>query len=281
MELLLIEASVDGAASLVDELRAFGHAVDRVADGQRAVDAAARGAYDVIVLDLTLPRDESLPVLHQIREANREVHILVLSSRDQIHDRVTALIQGADDFVVKPVSAATLHARIQRLRGSDAEALSMTLRARRPRGGRPDFRIGELLRFCEAGELELVISETPLAELLRRLEAGLAATALARGVNLLLPQYRLPTLLVDVRWMEQLLSSLIFKAMIHGKRGSCIELRVSSNCEHCRIDIETDGGFACDLSLARRFARHMQLRVEQIAVDAARFRIAIDGIKIR
>jgi len=282
MKLLLIEAPVDRPASMGDELRAMGYAVDEADDALQAVERAGLGDYDVILLDMTLPRDESLPILHEIRESNREVTILVLSDRDQIHDRVTALIQGADDFLVKPVSVAGLHARIRQLttdgidRQADKEIVKRPARKRQP-----NFRIGELLRFCESGDLELVISETPMAALLKRIEAGLEATALARGVDLLLPQSRLPTLLTDARWMEQLLANLIFNVMVHGKRGNCVELKVSSNCENCRIDIETGIGLAGDLSQAMQFARHMNLRIDQAVFDTDRFRISIGGIKIR
>lgn len=279
MKLLLIEAA-DRPASTGGELRDLGYTVDLVADGRQAVERATQGDYEVVILDLLLPRDQSLPILHEIRETSCDVKILVLSDREQIHDRVTALIQGADDFLVKPVGAAELHARIRQLSSEASGPRALGMR-RAPRGGEPDFRIGELLRGCELGDIELVISEVPLAALLRRISGGLEGTALARGVNLLLPQSPLPTLLVDAGWMQQLLASLLFDALVHARRGSCVELRVDSDRESCRIDIETGRGNGCDLSLARRFARHLNLQVDCAGPAAESVRVSIGGIKIR
>lgn len=280
MKLLLIDTDAARAAYLGGELREFGYAVDRVVDGRRALERAVHGDYDVIVLDLTLPRDECLPILHEIRETDRDVAILVLSDGDQVHDRVTALIQGADDFLVKPVTAGELHARLRRLPTGDAG---------RPVAGRQrlapveplNFRLGELLRYCEQGEIELVISEVPLAALLQRINAALEATAVARDVCLLLPRQPLPTLLIDAGWMQQLLASLLFNALLHGKPGSCVELRVDDNVDNCRIDIESACGLDRDLPLARRLARQLNLRVASGATRGGLLRVSIDGIKIR
>ena len=78
-------------------------ATEYLAEAIRRVTAIS---YQIIILDLKLPKESSLLVLHEVRETNREVEILMLSQQDEIHDRVTALIQGADDYLVKPVSAA-------------------------------------------------------------------------------------------------------------------------------------------------------------------------------
>ena len=94
MKVLVIEDSARLQTSLGSGLRALGYAVDVVADSTRAIDCASQRDYDIIILDLMLPKDSSLLVLHEIRELNRDVEILILSARDQIHDRVTALIQG-------------------------------------------------------------------------------------------------------------------------------------------------------------------------------------------
>ena len=233
--------------------------------------------------DLTLPRDESLQILHEIRETNREVSILVLTANEQIHDRVTALIQGADDFLVTPITAVDIHARIQQLptAGSNRQPAADRGGQRSVPAGQPDFRIGELLRDCQQGEIEMVISEVSLTALLNRIQSGLEATALARGVYLLLPQDSLPTLLVDAGWMQHLLANLLFNALVNGKPGSCVELRVSSNRETCRIDIEAAHGCGRDLSLARRFARQLNLRIDSSGMRGEQARVSIRGIKIR
>jgi len=281
MKLLFIEDPVNSPASLAPELRNLGYAVDQCVDGKDAIERATRGEYDIVILDLMLPRDTSLMVLHEIREANREIDILILSTREQIRDRVTALIQGADDYLVKPVSCAELDARIRQLSGAGPGREARP--ANKPgisRSGQPDFRIGDLLQFCEAGEIELVISEVRLADLLKRIARGLEATALARGVNLVVPESRLPTVLVDASWMEQLLVNLIFNAITSSRAGSRVELQVSSNCGYCRIDIECSGAPDCDLALIERFARHLNLRVDSASRKAGRFRVGIGQIRI-
>ena len=118
MNLLLVESSRN---ALVAGLVEIGYGVDRVGDGNTATARAAEREYDVIVLDLRLPSESSLLVLHEIRESDRRVDILVLAARNQIHDRVTALIQGADEYLVTPASADQLHARIERLARRPAE----------------------------------------------------------------------------------------------------------------------------------------------------------------
>lgn len=283
MKLLLIETAADHPTSVDGDLRALGFAVDRVADARTAIDLAVKSDYDVILLDLTLPRDESLQILHEIREADHEVIILVLTGSEQIHDRVTALIQGADDFLVTPVAAVDLQARIRQLSGADSNRQSTAERGRQRSvlAGQPDIRIGELLRDCEQGTIELVISEVPLAALLNRIQSGLESTALARGVYLLLPQHSLPTLLVDAGWMQHLLANLLFNALVNGKPGNCVELRVSSNRESCRIDIESGHGFGRDLSIARVFARQLNLRIDSSGTRGGQGRVSIRGIKIR
>ena len=109
MKVLVAEDSKNLLTTLVANLREFGYVVNTVTDAAEAITCAATGDYDIIILDLKL--QSSLLVLHEIRELDRDVEILILSTQDQIHDRVTALIQGADDFLVYPFSIDDLHRR--------------------------------------------------------------------------------------------------------------------------------------------------------------------------
>jgi two-component system OmpR family response regulator len=115
MKVLVVEDSAKLLTSLSTELKEFGYLVDVVDDAAAAISHASSRDYDIIILDLMLPKDSCLLVLHEIRELDREVEILILSTRDQIHDRVTALIQGADDYMVHPFSINDLHDRIESL----------------------------------------------------------------------------------------------------------------------------------------------------------------------
>lgn len=115
MKVLVVEDSAKPLTSLSAELEEFGYLVDVADDAATAISYVSERSYDIIIIDLMLPRESSLLVLHEIRELDREVEILILSTQNQIHDRVTALIQGADDYMVHPFSINDLHDRIQSL----------------------------------------------------------------------------------------------------------------------------------------------------------------------
>jgi DNA-binding response OmpR family regulator len=86
-----------------------------VGDGELGLVFAGRALYDAVVLDLMLPKLDGLEVLARLRAAGSEVHILVLTARDAVEDRVRALSQGADDYLVKPFAFEELVARLRAL----------------------------------------------------------------------------------------------------------------------------------------------------------------------
>jgi DNA-binding response OmpR family regulator len=115
MKILVIEDSKKLQKSLRAGLRRLGYAVDIACDGEEGTAYALNGEYDVIVLDLMLPKKSGLEILREIRSSNRKPEVLILSARDQTQDRIAGLKQGADDYLVKPFSFDELHARIQAL----------------------------------------------------------------------------------------------------------------------------------------------------------------------
>ena len=115
MKLLIIEDSQRLLRTLGIGLRKMGYAVDLVADGADGFDYARFNEYDVIVLDLMLPTMDGLTVLQRLRALGRKTHILILSAKDQVEDRIRGLQLGADDYMVKPFSFDELCARIQTL----------------------------------------------------------------------------------------------------------------------------------------------------------------------
>lgn len=115
MKVLVIEDSTKLQKSLRAGLRRMGYAVDIASDGEQGINFALHYEYDVIVLDLMLPKKSGLEVLREIRQSKRNPEILILSARDQTSDRIIGLEQGADDYMVKPFSFDELHARIQAL----------------------------------------------------------------------------------------------------------------------------------------------------------------------
>jgi DNA-binding response OmpR family regulator len=115
MKLLIIEDSQRLLRSLGAGLRRMGHAVDLVADGAEGLGYARLNDYDVIVLDLMLPSMDGLTVLQRLRALGRQTHVLILSAKDQVEDRVRGLALGADDYLIKPFSFDELCARLQAL----------------------------------------------------------------------------------------------------------------------------------------------------------------------
>lgn len=112
MKILLIEDSPKLLRAIGLGLRKLGYAVDGVADGKEGWDYARLNEYDVIVLDLMLPGMDGLSILRNLRAKGKQTHVLILSAKDQVEDRVCGLQLGADDYMIKPFSFDELSARI-------------------------------------------------------------------------------------------------------------------------------------------------------------------------
>lgn len=128
MRLLLIEDSARLRETLERGLRKAGYAVDAAKDGREGLWLATENEYDVIVLDLMLPEIDGLTVLRTLREKGRTTHVLVLSAKDMVEDRVQGLRQGADDYLVKPFSFDELCARLEALVRRSYHAKSPVIR---------------------------------------------------------------------------------------------------------------------------------------------------------
>jgi DNA-binding response OmpR family regulator len=115
MRLLLIEDSPRLQRSLGTGLRRAGHAVDVVGDGVEGLSLAESTDYDLLILDLMLPGLDGLSLLRRLREQEKQTHVLILTARDTLEDRVKGLNAGADDFLVKPFAFEELLARVQAL----------------------------------------------------------------------------------------------------------------------------------------------------------------------
>jgi DNA-binding response OmpR family regulator len=110
---LLIEDQHDIAANIWDFLERRGYHIDHAADGAQGLACALRGGFDVIVLDLGLPRLDGLELCRRLREAGRATPILMLTARDTLQDKLRGFAEGADDYLVKPFAMKELEARIR------------------------------------------------------------------------------------------------------------------------------------------------------------------------
>lgn len=115
MRVLVVEDDLDLIELLAEGLTMYGYAVDKAYDGEEAIDMAYVETYDVIVLDINLPKKDGFQVLDEIRKFNQEVNIIMLTARSDIDDRVKGLDYGANDYMVKPFDLKELDARMRAL----------------------------------------------------------------------------------------------------------------------------------------------------------------------
>jgi len=115
MRVLLIEDYRPLQESLTKGLREAGFAVDTTGDGQEGLWYATSNDYDVIILDLMLPGMDGLSLLGKLRAKGRQNHVLILTAKDTLEDRVKGLNLGADDYLVKPFAFEELLARVRAL----------------------------------------------------------------------------------------------------------------------------------------------------------------------
>ena len=108
MRVLLVEDDAMIGEAIEQALKEAAYAVDRVCDAEMALSAFAGQNYDVILLDLGLPRKDGIAVLRSIRAASQPVPVLIISARDGLEDRILGLDAGADDYVLKPFEMSEL-----------------------------------------------------------------------------------------------------------------------------------------------------------------------------
>ncbi|WP_028600790.1 response regulator [Ottowia thiooxydans] len=123
MRILLTEDDTMIGEVVLDALRGEGWAVDWVKDGAMAETALATTSYDLLLLDLGLPRKDGLEVLRTLRARKQRLPVLIATARDSVAQRVAGLDAGADDYIIKPYDLDELLARIRALlRRADGRA---------------------------------------------------------------------------------------------------------------------------------------------------------------
>lgn len=115
MRILLVEDNVALADGLSAILRGTGHAVDVVRDGASADAVTAAEAFDLVVLDLTLPEMDGLDVLRAMRARKNQAAVMILTARGTSEEKVRGLDLGADDYMIKPFDISEFEARVRML----------------------------------------------------------------------------------------------------------------------------------------------------------------------
>jgi len=152
--ILLVEDEPGLSMSLSDRLAHEGYAVETAEDGELGLKKATREAFDLVLLDLMLPKKSGFEVLREMRRRGVETPTLVLTARGQLLDKVLGFKLGADDYLVKPFEPEELLARIEaRLRRSTEAPLSVAPESYRFGSVHADFRKTEVRKEGEPVEL--------------------------------------------------------------------------------------------------------------------------------
>ena len=115
MHLLVIEDERALCETIVRSLRRLAYSVDYCYDGEKALELLGVERYDLVLLDLNLPKKDGMTVLRTLRQTDRETRVLILSDRSEVEDKVQGLDAGANDYLPKPFHLAELEARIRSL----------------------------------------------------------------------------------------------------------------------------------------------------------------------
>jgi two-component system, OmpR family, response regulator QseB len=161
MRLLLVEDDLMIGRAVKHGLEQGGFTVDWVTDGHRGLAALANGVYDLLVLDIGLPRVDGLSLLQSLRARPGFLPVLIISARDAVPDRIAGLNAGADDYLLKPFDLDELIARVRALLRRRGGSVSNTLKA-------GSLQLDTVLRVVlqEGREVSLTAKEFALLEVL-------------------------------------------------------------------------------------------------------------------
>ena len=164
MRILMIEDEKYIAEAIAQVLKQNNYAVDLAYDGEYGLDCAFSNIYDIIILDIMLPKKDGLKVLKELRQGGVKTPTILLTAKGQVEDKVYGLDCGADDYLPKPFHVDELLARLRALGRRQPELNNEgTLRF-----GDVQFNPHTLLLTCGINEVTLSIKEAQLLELLIR-----------------------------------------------------------------------------------------------------------------
>lgn len=161
MHVLVVEDDVRLAEALARILEDNGYIVDTVHDGQAGIDYGGSSTYDVIILDVMLPKVDGFAVAQRLRRAHVSTPILLLTARDATTDKIAGLDAGADDYMTKPFSPAELMAHLRALTRRQGDVVFETLTA-----GDLTLNLESLDLTCGAETIRLSQKEFAIARIL-------------------------------------------------------------------------------------------------------------------
>jgi DNA-binding response OmpR family regulator len=221
MRILLVEDDAPLASFVKKGLEAESYAVDVVSDGEEAQLSATESDYDLLVLDLNLPRKDGISVLRALRPQKPSLPVLVLTGRSRIEDRVLSLDSGADDCLIKPFSFTELSARVRALLRRGPRTIETVLRVK-------DLELDRVERKVQRGgkSIDLTSKEFSLLEYLMR-NAGRRVTRAMIVEHVWNLSFDTTTNIVDVyiNYLRKKMDEGHPEQLIHTVRGVGYELR--------------------------------------------------------
>lgn len=161
MRLLLIEDEPTLRENVAKKLRRSGYETDDCGDGEAALELLAAERYDLVLLDLNLPKVDGMTVLRTLRRTDLETPVLILSARSEISDKVEGLDAGANDYLAKPFHLAELEARVRSLTRRQFIQRDVCLRC-----GRLTFDTKSRLAMADGQPIPLTRKESGVLEYL-------------------------------------------------------------------------------------------------------------------
>lgn len=216
MRILFAEDEKDLLEVAVKRLKAEGFGVDGCADGEEALLYAMSTDYDLLILDIMMPKADGITVLKKLRASGKNMPVLLLTAKDAVSDRVAGLDAGADDYLTKPYAFSELLARIRALLRRNGDIKSDVLTA-------GDLKLELSTHRVKRGDLEIELSSKEFALL----------ESFMRNKGKVLTRAQLETQVWDygftggsnvidvyIRYLRKKIDEPFQKKLIHTVRGS-------------------------------------------------------------
>ena len=219
MKILLAEDTRDLNRVITVALQHEGYEVDPAYDGEEASERAFQNGYDLIVLDIMMPKKSGIEVLREIRSANNVTPVLLLTAKAEVDDRVSGLDAGADDYLTKPFAMKELLARVRAMTRRKAEY------------GAGELKFGDLTLDADKSELtsehsiRLSVKEYELLQTLilhpdRDLDTGYLLERVWNNA----PDATSDTVWLYISYLRGKLTSIASSVKILGERGGSYRL---------------------------------------------------------